>query len=274
MPSSPRTVSEENAEFWDELCGSILARDLGITDHSSSSLRKYDEGYFEFYPYLSSYIPFPKMKGKVVLEVGLGFGSVAQRVAEAGAIYEGLDISRGPVAMVNHRFRTFGVTGHAMRGNILDAPFKDSSFDYVIAIGSYHHTGDLQRAVDESFRLLKSGGTLVMMVYSAYSYRRWLTALPSAIRYLVWRQFRWGENPTSTMRQRVAYDSNTEGKGAPHTDFVSRGHLRDICRRFASFESALENAAQEGPLKFFRRSTLLSVWPKCLGTDIYVRAIK
>lgn len=274
MPDTPRTVSEENAEFWNDLCGSILARDLGVTDHSPLSLKKYDEGYFQFYPYLTRHIPFPLMRGKTVLEVGLGFGSVAQRMAEAGAIYEGLDISRGPVAMVHHRFRTLGVKGHVARGNILNAPFKDSSFDYVIAIGSYHHTGDLQRAVDESFRLLKSGGTLVMMVYNAYSYRRWLTALPSTIRYFVWRQFRWGENPTSTMRQRAAYDSNTKGKGAPHTDFVSRGHLRDICHRFASFEPALENVVQEGPLKFFGRNTLLNAWPKCLGTDIYARAIK
>lgn len=274
MPSSALNTDERNAEFWNELCGSLLAKDLGVTDHSPPSLRRYDEGYFEFYPYLTRHIPFPLMREKAVLEVGLGFGTVSQRIAESGAIYEGLDIARGPVTMVNHRLKSFGLKGHVARGSILDAPFKDSSFDFIVAIGSYHHTGDLRRAVDESHRLLKSGGTLVMMVYNAYSYRRWITALPSTLTYWLWQTLGVGREPESSARQRAAYDSDTRGQGAPHTVFVSRRHLRDICRRFTSFEAKLENVVQDGPLRFCARRTLLKVWPECLGVDVYVRAMK
>jgi hypothetical protein len=36
-------VSQKNAEFWDELCGSHLAKSLGITDSSVESLKKFDD---------------------------------------------------------------------------------------------------------------------------------------------------------------------------------------------------------------------------------------
>ena len=42
------------------------------------------------------------MRGKKVLEVGLGYGSVAQRIAENGAVYTGLDIAEGPVEMADY----------------------------------------------------------------------------------------------------------------------------------------------------------------------------
>jgi hypothetical protein len=45
-----------NAVFWNELCGSALARSLGITDSTPESLQKFDEAYMAMYPYLSPYV--------------------------------------------------------------------------------------------------------------------------------------------------------------------------------------------------------------------------
>ena len=57
-------VSKANSEFWNELCGSQLARSIGVIDDSSSSLRKFDNWYLDFYPYLESHIPFEALSGK------------------------------------------------------------------------------------------------------------------------------------------------------------------------------------------------------------------
>lgn len=154
-----------NASFWDEMCGSQLARSLGITDHSPASLKRFDDWYFGFYPYLERHIPFHAMRDRDVLEVGLGYGTVAQRLVECGARYQGLDVAAGPVAMVNHRLQANGFPGSAKQGSVLDAPFESATFDYVVAIGCYHHTGDIQRAVDESWRMLRPGGTLIMNTF-------------------------------------------------------------------------------------------------------------
>ncbi len=94
---SQSDISSKNSEFWNELCGSQLAKFLGITDSSQESLKKFDDWYFNFYPYLFDHIPFSNLKNKDILEVGLGYGTVSQRLAESGANYTGLDIAGVPL---------------------------------------------------------------------------------------------------------------------------------------------------------------------------------
>ena len=137
----------------------------------------------DFYPYLERYVAFDELQGKKVLEVGLGYGTVGQKIAESGADYTGLDIAEGPVSMMNHRLGQCGLPGKAIQGSILEAPFEDETFDRVVAIGCYHHTGDTKRAISETARILKPGGQALVMVYNAYSYRRWLRSPLDTWRY-------------------------------------------------------------------------------------------
>lgn len=269
--------SAQNIVFWDELCGTHLAATLGIADNSPASLRKFDDWYFAYYPYLFEHIPFQQMAGRQVLEVGLGYGSVAQRIAEAGAQYHGLDIADGPVLMANHRLRQAGLSGIALRGSILAAPFADNIFDHVVAIGCLHHTGDMQRAIDECWRILRPGGSLIFMVYYAYSYRRCMQAPVQTLFYAL--QELAGRSGPLTISQtgaRAKYDGNSRGEAAPHTDCLSTRSLRYLCRRFANVTSCTENIDNGPPFSFSRpRSELLKTrWPRLLGLDIYATAVK
>ena len=235
MSTNEAAVSDhdaENAAFWNELCGTQFAKSLGVEDNSPASLKKFDDWYFAFYPYLFVHIPFEEMKGKDVLEIGLGYGTVSQRIAETGARYRGLDISPGPVAMANHRLRQNGLEGEARVGTILKAPFPDESFDFVVAIGCLHHTGDLQRAINECRRMLRPGGKLVLMVYYVYSYRRWIELPRQTLGYLgrelLGRRGGMGDGEAAG---RAAYDANEAGEAAPHTDWISVRSLRSYSRR-------------------------------------------
>src|SRR4051812_15579052 len=96
---------QANAEFWDELCGSAFAQALGITDHTSASLERFDRAYLDFYPYLLDRVGLQDVAGKEVLEVGLGYGTLSQQLAAVAADFTGLDVAAGPVNMVNHRLR-------------------------------------------------------------------------------------------------------------------------------------------------------------------------
>ncbi len=268
-------IDQKNSEFWNTLCGTGLAQTLGITDGSPESLRKFDEWYFAFYPYLTDYIPFDELRGRSVLEVGLGYGTVSQRLAEAGADYAGLDVAKGPVAMVNERMRHIDSSGHAQVGSILAAPFADNQFDCIVAIGCYHHTGDLQRALDESYRMLCPGGRLVAMVYNGYSYRRWWNSPGATLRYMLWDRLVLGVPPLAKANERAAYDTDMTGAAAPHTDFVSRHHLRRMCQRFSRFRAVLANIDCERPFARRSRAELLATrWPARCGLDIYFDAQK
>jgi SAM-dependent methyltransferase len=90
-------VDAANSAFWNESCGSAAARTLGVTGNDRVSLKKYDDWYFQYYPYLEKYIDFASLRDRDVLEVGLGYGTVAQKVAESSARYTGFDIAKGPV---------------------------------------------------------------------------------------------------------------------------------------------------------------------------------
>jgi SAM-dependent methyltransferase len=238
-------VSQKNAAFWDELCGTHFAREHGIRDHSPESLRRFDEAYLAYYAYLMRYVRPEARAGQRVLEIGLGYGTVGQKLAEAGALYLGLDIARGPVAMMNERLDAAGLRGLAVRGDVLHCPVASGSLDCVVSIGCLHHTGDLPRALEEVHRVLRPGGEAVVMVYNLFSYKSWGRWPLRTLR--AWRQERRGEKArTATEVQRAAFDANSDGKAAPETVLVSSRRLRELCSRFSRVEVRTENCSDLG----------------------------
>jgi SAM-dependent methyltransferase len=269
-------IDSSNAAFWNELCGTQLAKSLGVVDASPTSLKRFDDWYLAYYPYLASHVPFAAMAGRDVLEIGLGYGTVSQKIAEGGARYCGLDIAHGPVAMVTHRLRQAGLPGEAQQGSVLAAPFPDESFDYVVTIGCLHHTGSVRDALAECHRMLRPGGTLALMVYNAYSYRRWWQAPGPTLRYIAQEIGGYrGVIPAATADERGAYDTNQAGASAPHTDYISVKSLRDLCSNFTTFLATRENIAEEPPFRRLSRNRLLNTFiPSIAGLDIYVTARK
>lgn len=264
-------IDDANRAFWDELCGSQLARSLGVTDDSVESLQRFDEWYFRFYPYLSKYIPFDELQGKRVLEVGLGYGTVAQRIAQSGSEYHGLDIAKGPVEMVRHRLRQNHASGELVQGSILEAPWPSSHFDVIIAIGCLHHTGNLAKAILEVQRLLKGGGVAIFMVYNATSYRQWLKAPIQT-----W-QHCFGKSPMalgSSESMRSSYDRSLCGQSAPQTEFVTAAELESLCASFSKCTIARENIGKDSMFRLVPRPIALRLFGPTLGLDLYVTATK
>lgn len=102
------------------------------------------------------------------------------------------------------------------------------------------------------------------MVYNKYSYRNWMCwpfrTLTSALAV--------GRADHATASERVAYDKNAQGHGAPETVFTSKAELRNMFSRFNKFQARKQNWG--GPL---RPLTLHTVGP-LMGLDIYVTARK
>ena len=264
-----KEIDQANEEFWDELCGTSLAKYLGITDRSEASLRRFDDFYLTYYPYLLRHVPVSEMSGENVLEIGLGYGTLSQQIAAAGANYNGLDIAKGPVDMVNERIRILGARGRAVQGSMLTCPFPDGSMDRVVSIGCFHHTGNTQRCIDETFRVLKPGGYAHIMVYNRFSYRQWLRWPKETAFAVVGRE-------TVSEEQRHAYDSDSAGGAAPETQFFSKRQLRKMFSEFARFSAKAENCdayVRKQRVRISREKLLPIVGP-ILGLDVYVTAQK
>jgi len=277
MSAEQDAIGSANASFWDELCGSNAAKVLGVTDASPQSLKRFDDWFLGFYPYLFQHVPFDELRAKSVLEIGLGYGTVAQRLAESGAHYAGLDIASGPVAMAKHRLQQVAPHSEIKQGSVLSAPFTADSFDFIVTIGCLHHTGNMARALSECRRMLRPGGKLIAMVYYAYSYRRWMQARNETLRY--WLRERVGyRGVVRSLREseKWDYDHNSAGNAAPHTDFVSIVSLRNMCAEFSKFDCQLENINIEPPFEKWpsRHELLKTLWPGLFGLEIYFTAVK
>ena len=230
-----REIDADNVAFWDELCGTPWAKELSITDNSVESLRRYDAFYYNFYPYLLKHAQPEKMKGKAVIEIGLGYGTLGQTIAQHGADYVGMDISPKPVDMMKYRLSFMSLPGEVLQRSFLENKMESESFDYVVSIGCFHHTGSVQQCVDEALRLLKPGGVAEIMLYNRYSLRQWLHwPVQTSLSLL-------GRDPASSTGQRRAYDEDTRGTAPPRTEFSSIKQLRNVFGGFSHVRYTKEN---------------------------------
>lgn len=256
-------LDDQNAQFWDELCGSAMARELGITDASAESLARFDAAYLDTYPYLSAYLP-ERLDGQDLLEIGLGYGTLSSTIVTRGANYHGVDIAEGPVGMVRHRLGLAGIASaeeRVVRASALDLPHGDFSVDRLYTIGCLHHTGDIPRAVDEVHRVLRPGGTAVVMLYNSHSFRQlFKVELPKVL-----------HRRRSTNEVAALYDTNSAGDAAPHVEYVSRSDVRRIFARFADVQIDVRNFDST---RFFKRGWMLGNVDRLLGLDLYITARK
>ena len=277
---SSATIDRKNAAFWNELCGTGLARSLGITERTPESVRRFDAAYMAYYPYLGPYVLQEALAGKRVLEIGLGYGTLGQLLASQGCRYYGLDIAMNPVAMMRYRFSLLegGRDHEAHVGSALEIPFKDGTFDYVYSIGCLHHTGDLNASISEIHRVLKEGGQAVIMLYHRDSFRR-LVHLPALrVRNLLRRLVGTSREPSDwSTWVRAFYDKNAKGDAAPYTDYVSRPEVRTLFRRFRDVRIDSRNCdpiVLPGGRIIASRETLLDNLGRIAGLDLYITACK
>ena len=118
-------------------------------------------------------VNFPRWRDSDVLEVGCGLGTDAINFARRGARYTGVDLTEASVDLVRRRFELEGLDGDVRVADAELLPFAEGSFDLVYSHGVLHHTPDTQRAISEVHRVLKPGGTAMIMLYhkNSYNYR-------------------------------------------------------------------------------------------------------
>jgi SAM-dependent methyltransferase len=96
-----------------------------------------------------------------VLEVGSGKGELAERLThEFGAEVVAVDQSERMVELTRSR----GI--EALVGDVQALPFDDGDFDAAVAAWMLYHVPDVDRAVAELYRVLRSGGRLVAVTNS------------------------------------------------------------------------------------------------------------
>jgi SAM-dependent methyltransferase len=116
---------------------------------------------------------FPIRPGNRVLDAGCGGGRHAFEVYRRGGRVVAFDLDAGELGGVRGMFGAMSAAGEApgdssaagaVSGDATSMPFRDNSFDRVIAAEILEHVLDDQRAMHELARVLRPGGLAAITV--------------------------------------------------------------------------------------------------------------
>lgn len=100
-------------------------------------------------------------KEEIFLDLGCGIAWQSLILAKKGVTTIGMDISLEGLLHSKMLFHKYGVKGEFIHGNFLNIPLKDRSVNFIYWGLAIEYVRNTQKAVDEAYRVLKPGGTVL-----------------------------------------------------------------------------------------------------------------
>lgn len=120
---------------------------------------------------------------KTVMEIGCGPGLDTIQLSFKAKKVIGLDLSRNSLAVALDNVSRFKIDNVLLvSGDAENLPIKDNSADAVFSYGVLHHTPEINKAVDEIYRVLHKGGPGAVMLYRSYTIQSALISLVRLIK--------------------------------------------------------------------------------------------
>lgn len=105
-----------------------------------------------------------------VLEAGCGTGMILDGIRNSCKMLIGIDLSAGMLKIASEK------SHKVIQGSVLEMPFEKDFFDMIYSVKVLAHIKDIKAAVNETVRIAKPGGIIILEFYNAFSIRglRWL----------------------------------------------------------------------------------------------------
>lgn len=115
-------------------------------------------------------IPYDTLRGKRVLEIGVGSGYHAELLARAGAEVTGIDLTQTAIERTLRRFELKDLHGHFEQWDAEEgrANFVEQ-FSFIWSWGVIHHSARTARIIRNAARWLTTDGCFAGMVYHRHS---------------------------------------------------------------------------------------------------------
>ena len=100
--------------------------------------------------------------GMKLLDIGCGTGQYSLDLAGMGLEIIGADVSLAMLEKARVKASEAGLTVHFVEADAQCLPFTDETFDLVLSVDAMEWVPDFPAALQEAFRVLKTGGRLVV----------------------------------------------------------------------------------------------------------------
>lgn len=168
------TTIEVVKQFWDDRPCNVKHSDkeLGSFEYFQEVQHKK----FTAEPHIPGFCEFEKWRGKRVLEIGAGIGTMAINFAQHGADYTGVELSETSLALTKRRFEVYQQAGQFYQGNAeeLTNIVPVEPYDLIFTWGVIHHSPNPAKILQEARQYLRPGSTLKVMVYAANSWKNYM----------------------------------------------------------------------------------------------------
>ena len=173
MKTISPTINEVK-QFWDARPCNVRHSDkpVGTREYYDEVERKK----FTAEPHIPSFCEFDRWRGKRVLEIGAGIGTMAINFAQAGADYTGVELSEESLKLTKQRFEVYGQTGRFYQGNAeeLTSFVPVEPYDLVFTWGVIHHSPNPALILEQARNYMRPGTTLKVMVYASNSWKNYM----------------------------------------------------------------------------------------------------
>ena len=150
---------------------------LRHSNKDKNTIEYYDEVMakkFKVEPHIPGFCEFEKYKGKKILEIGSGLGTMAVNYALCGADITCVELSEKSLELCKKNFKVRNLKGEFYSGNaeeLLSFLPKGIKYDMIFSFGVIHHSPHPKIIIENMKKVLKPGGELKLMVYNKYSFK-------------------------------------------------------------------------------------------------------
>jgi len=106
-------------------------------------------------------------RSEVILDAGCGTGVFTRDILLSGSRVVGLDISSPMLIQAGKKLKGFPF--QMVLGDMLNLPFRESSFDKVVSVTALEFIEDARDVVGELFRVTERGGAIVVATLNSLS---------------------------------------------------------------------------------------------------------
>ncbi|TDT62308.1 class I SAM-dependent methyltransferase [Fonticella tunisiensis] len=119
----------------------------------------------EYFEEKLKYIALSKfdIKDKICADLGCGTGFISQALSLEAKIVFSIDSAKNMLRELHNTARAREMNNiYPIKGSMEDLPLFDNSIDAIYTNMALHHVPDAKKAINEMYRALKNGGTVVI----------------------------------------------------------------------------------------------------------------